>query len=1137
MRWGPDPPPPQAPCLRVFAMVPSSHELRVSRPFVLVAAIVVILVASLGIVGASGPDGRVQGFVTDSGSAAPISGAVVRIEASDLPWAFETTTDAAGYFEVAVPPHRYDLSARSSAHLGNVTSIAVGSGQTTWANLTLASAGSRSARLQGYVTDITSGSPVTSGRILAGPPWWSFSGRYVNASGLNASGYYEMDLVPDSYEVSTDGVIGYDPFSYYPVSLGTGQVRWYNISLDPNPVNAWINGTVRDADTSASIAGAEITARVDGLLLPPVASNASGFYSLPVPSGTVEITADAIGYAPMSTSVFVWGAGNFVANLDLPPLSYAVRGYVLDGVTGAPIPGAVVTVDPLFRDGYFDQATTNASGYYDISLPQDDFIASTSAPGYTSWTIFILFFSGPVVWANVTLWPIVSTVAGNLVDAVNGSRVPGLVVTAIDVRSGYVTSTTADAFGSFSLDVPPSPAMSVAAYGQPPYAGNIVYVETRPYETTWVDIPLERLNAQIRANITDALTGLPVSGVSLSAGWYYGSGWAISNATGAAVFDAPAGVDVYLTAIASGYDFWMSVIVPVAGVNEISVVLYPDLPQDVRVRGYVLDASTGLGLWSVTVEATGYGRLTPDDRTNSSGYYELRIVAAPQTIRAAERGYTAAEASVDPSPGETIWINFTLTPDADAPRVRNFTATPSVGVAESNPTTLLADVNESSLDLAYLSILMLHSTSGGIGTFLSTGRFDDADVSVSTPSANSYEISASWDTRTRIARLSDGITSLWWPAPLVLAPFLGVVNGYYDDGILPTPLTASAVFDVRDGRLLYVMTSSGFVSPRDAPLSTFSPYAFGVRIDLGTAGIVGSAIVTAPALRIGSLQITLADSVPFGQYAAYLELWDAAGSYSQAAVLLQTEADTVPPVASAGADATVDEDTVMTFDGSGSTDNVGIASYTWTFTDGTPQVLLGATATYTFAEPGTYVVTLTVEDADGNVGTDTFTVTVRDVTAPTVSISAPSEGASLSGSVLLDGASVGNDTAPPFELLVPAGSLGIGNRTIEVVAYDGAGHSASDRRNVTVSSAAPGAPAGLDILFVGGLGLLVVAAVAAAVLILMRRRKPRLPSAAPPLSDPSSAPPVPEADAEQTPAIPLPEEAEFQGFGPGSSGP
>src|SRR5206468_8487969 len=129
-----------------------------------------------------------------------------------------------------------------------------------------------------------------------------------------------------------------------------------------------------------------------------------------------------------------------------------------------------------------------------------------------------------------------------------------------------------------------------------------------------------------------------------------------------------------------------------------------------------------------------------------------------------EARHAAGGAAVNPVSGATIWVNLSLSPDANAPLVRSFTANPSIGVSESNPTSLVADVNETSLDQSYVSILKLHSASANVGTFLNLGRLDPAGVSVTSPSTGNYTISASWNMRTPIGHMSDGLSSVWWPS-------------------------------------------------------------------------------------------------------------------------------------------------------------------------------------------------------------------------------------------------------------------------------------------------------------------------------------------------------------------------------------
>ena len=86
--------------------------------------------------------------------------------------------------------------------------------------------------------------------------------------------------------------------------------------------------------------------------------------------------------------------------------------------------------------------------------------------------------------------------------------------------------------------------------------------------------------------------------------------------------------------------------------------------------------------------------------------------------------------------------------------------------------------------------------------------------------------------------------------------------------------------------------------------------------------------------------------------------------------------DTVFPIARAGKDQTVLVNTAVSFDASGSTDNVGIARYLWDFDDG--SIGNGVTTTHTYIASGNYTVKLTLEDMAGNTATDTITITVED---------------------------------------------------------------------------------------------------------------------------------------------------------------
>jgi len=95
--------------------------------------------------------------------------------------------------------------------------------------------------------------------------------------------------------------------------------------------------------------------------------------------------------------------------------------------------------------------------------------------------------------------------------------------------------------------------------------------------------------------------------------------------------------------------------------------------------------------------------------------------------------------------------------------------------------------------------------------------------------------------------------------------------------------------------------------------------------------------------------------------------------------------DVTPPVAAAGGDISVEPNAQVTFDGTSSTDNVGITTFEWSFEEnGAPLTLDGVTAEHTFDLPGSYDIVLEVTDLEGNSAIGSFVLRVIDTIAPTV---------------------------------------------------------------------------------------------------------------------------------------------------------
>lgn len=117
-----------------------------------------------------------------------------------------------------------------------------------------------------------------------------------------------------------------------------------------------------------------------------------------------------------------------------------------------------------------------------------------------------------------------------------------------------------------------------------------------------------------------------------------------------------------------------------------------------------------------------------------------------------------------------------------------------------------------------------------------------------------------------------------------------------------------------------------------------------------------------------------------------------------------------PPTANAGADQSVAEGSSVTLNGSASTDDDGIATYSWSQTSGIAVTLANSdTATPSFTAPQietsstALVFTLTVTDTGGLTATDTCTVTVTGQNDPPTANAGPDQSVVEGTTVTLSG--------------------------------------------------------------------------------------------------------------------------------------
>jgi hypothetical protein len=119
-----------------------------------------------------------------------------------------------------------------------------------------------------------------------------------------------------------------------------------------------------------------------------------------------------------------------------------------------------------------------------------------------------------------------------------------------------------------------------------------------------------------------------------------------------------------------------------------------------------------------------------------------------------------------------------------------------------------------------------------------------------------------------------------------------------------------------------------------------------------------------------------------GLYLVTLFVSDKRGNWANDTLNLSV-LDITSPIAQITPIPPLDEHKTVEFNGSMSTDNVGIVNWTWRFIYDNGQIeLYGPVAIFIFDLPGVYTLELIVKDDAGNSANDTINIIIRDITPP-----------------------------------------------------------------------------------------------------------------------------------------------------------
>jgi len=564
--------------------------------------------------GTPAPQGAVTGIVTDATTGAPMPGVVLAFS----PGGTGVTTDAGGVYHASVPVGTYAVTASAAFHASqSIFGLAVANGSTTTLNFKLTLQPDWGV-VTGVVRNATTGDPLTNAQIAIGNLTTSTDVRGVYVFNLQAGGYRLTASNPPFY-LTSSAVVN--------VSNQTVTSQDFSLSLPSN--TGLLTGHVRDAVSLAPIPDAVVNA--GGAT---ASSDDSGAYELLLPAGSYRVSASVPDYLDAAaTGVTVTDQVTTTEDLALQTVTFSAAAYDATMRTPSCAAGAASCdsgtllvgrdslaggAEPNQPNTIFNSCADGGAGTFHVNESLDRLAIYTLDGGP--------FASGTTVRIEATVF----------------------AAQPSDRLDLFVTATAATpAWTLLATFAPPGPGVQTfsATYVLP--AGSLQAVRgSYRFEGTASPCTSGSLDdhddlvfapAGITGQVTDALTGLPIPGASVSAG---SGGTAVTDAAGDYVL-SPAPGTFTVAASAPGHVSQTTPGVVFAGSGAATVNFALALSAGTGVlTGHVRSASTNAAVAGAVV-AAGSGRAT----TAGDGSYALFLAAGTYAATASAAGYASLGAS------------------------------------------------------------------------------------------------------------------------------------------------------------------------------------------------------------------------------------------------------------------------------------------------------------------------------------------------------------------------------------------------------------------------------------------------------------------------------------------------------------
>ena len=247
----------------------------------------------------------IMGYVTDEITGEPINGAEAEVHWEDDKDHHNyncTYSDSSGFYCMNVAPGIIDPDYRHENYFGRTyyDQYEIGEYEVMWLNESLYPKPPESSVIMGYVTDAITGNSIEN-FVDIDITWYDDLGHHdYNWTKPNSSGFYIMNIKPGNFYISTYCDWYEDIYTDYYL-IQDNESLWVNLSLWPKSFeSSTIYGYIIDNKTSNPIEDAFVslnwTNKEGNFGTYETYTDATGFYSVKVPSATINFFIYAEGY-------------------------------------------------------------------------------------------------------------------------------------------------------------------------------------------------------------------------------------------------------------------------------------------------------------------------------------------------------------------------------------------------------------------------------------------------------------------------------------------------------------------------------------------------------------------------------------------------------------------------------------------------------------------------------------------------------------------------------------------------------------------------------------------------------------------------------------------------------------------------